>query len=60
LQQIGNCRRSEDEIIKRWNRLFSLPVLVQRYLRGQTTSDAEVNKVNEIVEQWRARLTDSS
>jgi len=50
----------QGEVIERWNKLFSLPVLVQRYLRGQTTSDAEVNKVVEIVEEWRARLTDIS
>jgi len=50
----------QGEVIERWNRLFSLPVLVQRYLRGQTTSDAEVNKVVEIIEEWRTRLTDIS
>jgi REP element-mobilizing transposase RayT len=50
----------QSEVIERWSRLFSLPVLVQRYLRGQTTSDAEVNKAVEIVEEWRTRLTDIS
>jgi len=47
-------------VIERWTKLFSTPVLIQRYLKGQTTSDAEVNKVNEIVEEWRSRLTDIS
>jgi len=42
---------TQREVIDRWTRLFSLPVLIQRYLRGQITSDAEVNKVNEIVEE---------
>jgi len=51
---------SEREVIERWTRLFSTPVLVERYLRHQTTSEAEVNKVHEIIEQWRTRLTDIS
>ena len=48
------------EVIERWNKLFSLPVLVQRYLRGQITSDAEVNAVVKLFETWRERLTDIS
>jgi len=51
---------SQGEIIERWTRLFSLPVLVERYLRGQTTTDAELNKVNEIIEEWRFRLSNIS
>ena len=51
---------SQSEVITRWTQLFSLPPLIQRYLRGKTTTDAEVNKVTEIVDQWRARLTDIS
>jgi len=51
---------SHSEVIDRWTKLFSTPDLIQRYLRGQTTSDAEVNKVVELVEQWRTRLTDIS
>jgi len=50
----------QSEVIERWNRLFSLPVLVQRYLRGQTTSEAEVNAVVKLIETWRERLTDIS
>jgi len=48
------------EVIHRWTQLFSLPPLIQRYLRGKTTTDAEVNKVTEIVDQWRQRLGDIS
>ena len=48
------------EVIHRWTQLFSLPPLIQRYLRGKTTTDAEVNKVTEIVDQWRHRLSDIS
>ena len=51
---------TQREVIDRWTKLFSMPVLVERYLRGQTTTDAEVNKVVEIIEEWRQRLTDIS
>lgn len=51
---------SQSEVIERWTKPFSTPVLIERYLRGQTTTDAETSKVGEIVEIWRERLTDSS
>jgi len=30
---------TQREVIDRWTKLFSMPVLVERYLRGQTTTD---------------------
>ena len=47
-------------MIERWTQLFSAPVLVQRYLRGETSTDAEVRAVGEIIAQWRERLADIS
>lgn len=51
---------SDAEAIERWTQLFSEPVLIERYRRGIVTSKAEVRKVDEIVEEWRKRLTDIS
>ena len=51
---------SPTEVIERWTQLFSMPVLMERYLRGEASTDAEVSKVGEIVEMWRARLRDIS
>jgi hypothetical protein len=51
---------SQSEVIQRWTQLFSLPPLIQRYLRGKTTTDAGMNRVTEIVDQWRQRLGDIS
>ena len=51
---------SETEILERWERLFSLPVLVQRYRSGQTTGEAEIDVVRRIIETWRERLSDLS
>ena len=47
---------TEQEVISRWLTVFSGPVLVQRYLRGQCTTDAEKTAVAIIIEQWRERL----
>ena len=49
-----------DEVVTRWTKLFGLPVLVDRYLRGQTTSQAEADKALTIIAQWRERLYDIS
>jgi REP element-mobilizing transposase RayT len=49
---------SLDEVLERWTRLFSGPLLVTRHLsddRGQMTG-AEIAKVEEIGEEYRARL----
>jgi len=51
---------SEREVIERWTRLFSTPVLVERYLRSQNSSEAADKKAREIIEEWRTRLTDIS
>ncbi len=48
---------SEQEISERWQRLFSLPVLVQQYLSGQCTTQAQQVKAREVIETWRERLT---
>jgi len=51
---------TEQEVIERWTRLFSTPVLVERYLRSQSSSEAAGKKAPEIIEEWRIRLTDIS
>jgi REP element-mobilizing transposase RayT len=53
---------SLDEVLERWTRLFSGPLLVTRYLseaRGRMTG-AEVAKVAELGEAYRSRLYDLS
>ena len=51
---------SDEEVIDRWNRLFSLPVLVQRSRDGQNPSKAEDEAAQKIIASWRERLTDLS
>ena len=48
-----------DEVVRRWRLLFSGGALVERYVQGDATQ-AERDKVGELVEQWRARLSDIS
>lgn len=47
---------SDDEVIHRWRRLFSGGVLMERFLRGEATTQAERDKVAEVAGQWRERL----
>jgi len=41
---------TEKEVIERWGTLFGVPVLVSRYRRGETTTEAEQNQAREIIE----------
>lgn len=50
---------SEDQVIHRWQKLFKLPILVERYQK-QLTSAAETAVAQQIIEQWRERLMDLS
>lgn len=50
---------TQREVAEHWMRLFSGPLLVQRWLRDET-GDAESLKALEIVEEWRSRLYDLS
>ncbi|WP_316365263.1 transposase [Candidatus Thiodiazotropha sp. CDECU1] len=47
---------SEQEVITRWERLFSLPVLVQRYLSQDAITRAEQETVSALLTKWRKRL----
>jgi hypothetical protein len=51
---------SEQQVIERWERLFSLPVIVQRYRAMETVNRAELDAVSELVVKWRSRLHDIS
>ena len=50
----------EHEIIDRWTALFKEPVLIERFLRGEATTQGELEKAHEIITLWRERLTDIS
>ncbi len=45
-----------DEVIERWHVLFSGIPLSQRYLQGVALCEAELRKLEEMVEMWRERL----
>ncbi len=51
---------TEQEVIDRWQRLFSLPVIVQRYLAKEPLSRPERDAVTELTTEWRRRLQDIS
>jgi hypothetical protein len=47
-------------VIQRWERLFSLPVIVQRYLAKEPITQAERDTASELLRKWRIRLHDIS
>ena len=51
---------SESAIMERWERLFSLPLLVARYKKGETKVAAEERAAQQYIEGWRERLSDLS
>ncbi|MDH5730295.1 MAG: transposase [Gammaproteobacteria bacterium] len=51
---------TEEQVIKRWRKLYALPPLVQAYIKGQTSSTAETHMVQAIINTWRTRLHDLS
>jgi REP element-mobilizing transposase RayT len=51
---------SDEEVMDRWRRLFSLPLLVARYRAGQATTEAEREQVQCLIARWRERLCDLS
>ena len=57
-EQANNLTR--DEIIQRWQLIFSGHPLSQRYRRGEVLSKAEQQALDKLVEIWRARLGDIS
>lgn len=48
------------EVIRRWQALFRLPFLVQRFVNKELMSEAELEYVRVNVELWRERLYDLS
>jgi hypothetical protein len=51
---------TDDEVVQRWQQLFSLPVLIDRYLSGQCHSYREQEKARETISTYRERLIDIS
>jgi len=55
-----NKALSDEAICERWSRLYSTPVLVERWLKQESISEAEHKVVIEIINDWRERLIDIS
>src|SRR5688572_1399909 len=46
---------SAGEVVERWNKLFDVPTLIQRWRDG-ATQEAEREAAEAIIERWRERL----
>ncbi|MFT7564595.1 MAG: putative transposase, partial [Bacteroidia bacterium] len=47
---------SDRQVAERWLRLFSGPMLVQRWMAGTHMEVAELSRISTCIEQWRERL----
>jgi hypothetical protein len=47
-------------VAEQWEKLHKLPLLVLSYLRGETTTRAEITEAERTIEIWRDRLSDIS
>jgi len=47
---------SDDDVLRRWTRLFRGPLLVQRHCAGESLSDAEAATLRDIAAVYRKRL----
>jgi REP element-mobilizing transposase RayT len=45
-----------NEVVERWVKLHKLPVLIQRFVKGETSSKPELDAAHAIIESWRERL----
>ena len=50
----------DQQVIRRWKKLFGLPTVVQRYVGADSISRAEREAAQAIIAKWRARLMDVS
>lgn len=51
---------SDEEVVERWTRIFSGPILIQRMQAGDTLSPAQRQTLSDIIAVWRQRLADIS
>lgn len=51
---------SLEDVIERWHQLYKGHALSQRFKLGEILTQAEFNKLSDIVETWRERLMDIS
>mgnify|MGYP005848657237 CR=1 FL=1 len=51
---------TDDEVLARWNSLYKGPLIVQRYLKGESLKEAERRFLDRTAEVYRKRLMDLS
>ncbi|MBE1275300.1 transposase [Enterovibrio baiacu] len=51
---------SDVEVVERWLTFHHGPALVQRFMQGDELSEAETERCNEMIEEWRERLVSIS
>jgi len=56
--EINRC--SNHQICERWGKIYSLPVIVQRWQKGELNSDSQKEVALSVIAEWRKRLSNIS
>ncbi|MCP4881147.1 MAG: transposase, partial [Gammaproteobacteria bacterium] len=51
---------SDEEVCHRWQQLYHSHPIVERLAKGESSCQAEIDKAQAIINQWRSRLSDLS
>ncbi|MCF6317766.1 MAG: transposase [Proteobacteria bacterium] len=60
LKVSGNKIWTTDQTLKTWNKLYNLPYLCEKYLRGEIHTKAEQKQVKKMAKKYRKRLMNIS
>ncbi|MCP4324246.1 MAG: transposase [Alteromonadales bacterium] len=60
VNELDNQQLSNEEVCQRWSSLYSLPPIVERWLKGEATSLGESTVAIDVIDKWRGRLVDIS
>jgi REP element-mobilizing transposase RayT len=58
LHRLEDIQWSDQEVVERWQRIFTLPVLVEEWKRGIEQPDAVQFHVKTLIQKWKTRLCD--
>jgi len=57
-EELAQC--SDDDICTRWGKIYSLSPIVQRWQKGELSSDIQIEAALSVVGEWRERLSSIS
>lgn len=60
IDQTTALKLTESQVIKRWKKIFKMPLLIQRKEKGEEITEAEQLAIDKLIRCWKNRLYDIS